>query len=185
MVGINKLLKKPLYKSAETARFLDWAVSHAHECSSLNERTISHWSLAVSLGGLIVIIVWIVMRLTHADNTLFLVIFGLLCGLGVCLGAFLGWKEYKFAYCFSPRLLKRRLSNGLFRHISQSIALRWASLPKDIDDHPLILVFRQVHRVGSPPGRKLRRGYLFLHLENGHLFRRILWHFAVLIIALA
>ena len=61
----------------------------------MNERNIGQWSFAVALGGLILIIVFIVTSLTHHDNTLFLVIYGLICGLGVCLGALIGWKERK------------------------------------------------------------------------------------------
>ncbi len=61
----------------------------------MNERNIGQWSFAVALGGWILLIVFFVMRLTHHDNTLFLVIYGLICGLGVCLGALIGWKERK------------------------------------------------------------------------------------------
>ena len=61
----------------------------------MNERNTGQWSFAVTLGGLILLIVFCVMRLTHHDNALFLVVLGLLCGLDVCLGALIGWKERK------------------------------------------------------------------------------------------
>jgi hypothetical protein len=62
----------------------------------MNERNRGHWNFAVGLGGLILVVVYIVTRLINYNNAFFLVIYGLLCGSLVFLGALLGWREHKF-----------------------------------------------------------------------------------------
>lgn len=64
-----------------------------HQGGRMIERNLGQWSFVLAIYGLILILLFVATRLIHYDNTLFLVVYGLLCVLGLGFGAFLGWKE--------------------------------------------------------------------------------------------
>jgi len=61
----------------------------------MTAKNMGRWSFAVGISGLIWVIVYISVTLTHHDTALFLVVAGLVAGLLVCLGALIEWKERK------------------------------------------------------------------------------------------
>ena len=56
----------------------------------------------------------------------------------------------------------------------------WMGLPQDMNDHPLAMVFCQMHVIDAPGCNQFHAGYVIEYFIDDDLFGRICWELAVL-----